>query len=232
MESDTSTDTDTEDTETDTSTETDTEDTETDTSTETDTETDTDTFDIIIYGDFLLTPLDDDTLKIIKYKGTDTFVELPTDINGQIISSIGENIFTDNSDVVAVMIPSTVTDIDKNAFSGTDITIYGESGSYAEEYANENGIPFVSTSVEYVLIGDASLDGNVNSIDALMILRCNANLTTLTDKQTFAADVSGDGAVNSLDALAILRYNAGTSSSSRCDTYEEYSSAGTIIRIL
>ena len=45
-----------------------------------------------------------------------------------------------------VTIPSSVTEIASDAFHMTsdDLTIYGEAGSYAETYANENGIKFVA----------------------------------------------------------------------------------------
>ena len=44
-----------------------------------------------------------------------------------------------------IYIPPSVTDIVLHAFAGCDnLTIYGESGSYAEKYATELGIPFYS----------------------------------------------------------------------------------------
>ena len=43
-------------------------------------------------------------------------------------------------------IPSSVTLIDKGALMGDEITIYGEKGSTAEEYANEKGLAFVDVS--------------------------------------------------------------------------------------
>ena len=41
-----------------------------------------------------------------------------------------------------VTIPASVTEIDPNAFKGCEnVTIIAEPGSYAESYANEQGIP-------------------------------------------------------------------------------------------
>ena len=42
-----------------------------------------------------------------------------------------------------IVISETVTNIDMDAFNGCDnLTIYGIANSYAEKYANENGINF------------------------------------------------------------------------------------------
>ncbi len=58
-------------------------------------------------------------------------------------------------------------------------------------------------------IGDANLDGNIDYLDAMTVLRADAELIELTDEQLIAADVNGDGSVDSLDAILILRYDAG-----------------------
>ena len=43
-----------------------------------------------------------------------------------------------------VVVPESVTKISDNAFKGSEeVTIYGVAGSYAQEYAEKNGIPFV-----------------------------------------------------------------------------------------
>ena len=47
-----------------------------------------------------------------------------------------------------VVIPGTVTEIGENAFYNCiDFSIYGLTGSYAQTYANEHQIPFVSQGV-------------------------------------------------------------------------------------
>ena len=58
------------------------------------------------------------------------------------------------------------------------------------------------------LLGDASCDGRVDSIDATLILQLDAGLiTSLLCPQH--GDVNGDGAVNALDAVLILQLDAG-----------------------
>lgn len=62
--------------------------------------------------------------------------------------------------------------------------------------------------VEYsgaVMMGDVNGDHLIDSIDALMVLRCAMQVIELTPAQLRAADVNGDGVVDSLDALVILR---------------------------
>ncbi len=60
------------------------------------------------------------------------------------------------------------------------------------------------------IYGDANDDGNVSSIDALIILQYSVELAELSETQQILADVTGDGSVNSADALDVLRYAIGT----------------------
>ena len=60
-----------------------------------------------------------------------------------------------------------------------------------------------------VTLGDVDGNGTVNAADAVMVLRSDAGLTTLTAEQTAAADINGDGTVNASDAVQILRFDAG-----------------------
>lgn len=59
------------------------------------------------------------------------------------VETIGERAFAESS-IVRINLPESVTSIADNAFADCVLTIYGESGSYAQTYAKENGIPFVS----------------------------------------------------------------------------------------
>lgn len=64
------------------------------------------------------------------------------------ITSIGVGAFSDCENLVKVTIPKTVTKIGDDIFEGgsEDVTIYGEKGSYAEQYANKNDISFKAIS--------------------------------------------------------------------------------------
>ncbi|MBE6677412.1 MAG: hypothetical protein E7597_01275 [Ruminococcaceae bacterium] len=58
-------------------------------------------------------------------------------------------------------------------------------------------------------IGDVTLDGTVNSLDAAQVLKHDAKLISLEGAKLACADYNEDGVVNSLDASGILRYDAG-----------------------
>lgn len=66
----------------------------------------------------------------------------------------------------------------------------------------------VRTSAKYTL-GDVNGDGNVNSIDAALILKYSAGSVDFTETQLLAGDFNGDGSVNSIDAAMILKKSAG-----------------------
>ena len=53
--------------------------------------------------------------------------------------------------------------------------------------------------------GDMDMDGQITSIDALIVLRYCHGLIQLTPEQLELADMNGDGAINTVDALIILR---------------------------
>ena len=65
-------------------------------------------------------------------------VKIPEGVN-----SIGQEAFIRCENLQEITIPRSVTEIGVCAFSGCDdLTIHASSGSYAEEYAKENSIPF------------------------------------------------------------------------------------------
>jgi hypothetical protein len=68
-----------------------------------------------------------------------------------------------------VEIPSSVTDIGDRVFQGCEkTTIYGQKGSYAETYAEENSIPFIAigelTSADDIVV-EYSIDSESSDID-------------------------------------------------------------------
>jgi len=62
------------------------------------------------------------------------------------VTVIGDNAFRDSNSLTSVTIPASVNNIGKGAFSRawyhTPITLFVTEGSYAEQYAEENGIPY------------------------------------------------------------------------------------------
>lgn len=88
------------------------------------------------------------------------------------------------------------------------LVIYGESGSAAQLYAENNSIEFVVTEPKYNL-GDVNFDGKVDVKDSTEILKYNVDLADFTDEQLLLADVDQNGRVNVSDASEIQRMVAG-----------------------
>ena len=60
-----------------------------------------------------------------------------------------------------------------------------------------------------LVYGDINGDGEIDSSDALVALKCDAGIVDLNEDQLNVADVNGDGAVDAADATMILKYDAG-----------------------
>ena len=101
---------------------------------------------------------------------------------------------------------------------------YNDNGNYVDMNAvyKEGYMEFETTHFsQYIItdtpletesdltVGDVNNDGKVNVLDAVMVLRHDANIIKLDDSQLKAADVNDDGKADVLDAVMILRYEAG-----------------------
>ena len=79
------------------------------------------------YGDYEYRELEDGTVEITLYVGDDTVVDIPSEIEGKRVTSIGFGAFCDCDSVTSITIPSSVTNIGESAFSWceslTSITI-------------------------------------------------------------------------------------------------------------
>ena len=82
-------------------------------------------------GDYEYIYLPDNSVEITSYNGTDAQVVLPDNISGRTISVIGENAFCENKTLETVVIPESVTAIQKQAFASCEnlknVYIYSES---------------------------------------------------------------------------------------------------------
>jgi len=59
--------------------------------------------------------------------------------------TIGAKAFADSDSLKVVVMPDSMTSIDETAFDGSDsVVIFCAPGSYAEEYAEDNDIPFIA----------------------------------------------------------------------------------------
>ncbi|WP_028516903.1 leucine-rich repeat protein [Ruminococcus flavefaciens] len=172
------------------------------------------------------------------------------------VKSIGEGSFIFCEELDSIIIPENVTSIKAWAFSccsnlnsitiknprckiedlatDTKVKIYGYNESTAKEYADKNGLEFVSigtltttssqttnqtttttlqsSQIEYNL-GDVNDDGQINAVDASSVLAYYAMISTNKDggyneAQKLSADVNNDGQVNAVDASNIMAYYA------------------------
>ena len=67
-------------------------------------------------------------------------------------------------------------------------------------------LPDPNAEIAVVLMGDMTHDGQVDSTDAMQILRYCVGLKELTALASLGADINADGDINSTDAMQILRY--------------------------
>ena len=69
-----------------------------------------------------------------------TTIILPTGL-----TEIGYGAFYNCHNLISITIPDSVTSIEERAFAYCEkLTIYAPSGSYAEQYAKDHGIPFIA----------------------------------------------------------------------------------------
>ena len=87
-----------------------------------------DTCNVIVEGSFSgnysYEKLDDGTIKILKYKGNETNVQIPSKIDGYTVTQIGSYVFGESSNVNTtiknITIPETITTIEDSAFAYCD----------------------------------------------------------------------------------------------------------------
>ena len=105
-------------------------------------------FQYLVYSNCLT---DSVTATLTDYAGEETEIIVPAYTEEGIpVTSIDEGAFADCTNLTKLEIPAEVTSIGENAFTGTaeDFTIYCYSDSYAQQYAEENGINYVLLDAE------------------------------------------------------------------------------------
>ena len=87
-----------------------------------------------------------------------------------------------------------------------NLTIYGNNGSYAQQYASTNNIPF--EVIDKKLMGDVNLDGELTISDVTLFQRYLADVIALGQEPRELLDYNADGKVNINDVTAIQVYIA------------------------
>ena len=99
-------------------------------------------------GDYDYSALDDGTIQITKYTGSDTTLTVPYEIDGYTVTEIGWYAFRNCRELENVILPESITSIGREAFYGT--------AYYNNESNWENGILYLSNC----LIATKSTDIN------------------------------------------------------------------------
>ena len=73
--------------------------------------------EVLTYGDFKYTLLEDSTVEITRYNGLDEEIEVPAEIDGAAVTSIGDNAFA-HPFIKSIVIPDSVAKIGNKAFAG------------------------------------------------------------------------------------------------------------------
>lgn len=124
------------------------------------------------------------------------------------VGTISDFSFAGCTSLEKVVIPKTVKNISDKAFLNCDkLTIFGYTNSYAQTYAEENGINFVALD-EKTLYGDVNLDGKIDVNDVTLLQRYIAGESVLTDDAVKAADFNKDRIIDVIDATAIQTFIA------------------------
>ncbi len=100
------------------------------------------------------------------------------------------------------VIPASVTDISPEAFTDKEkVTIYGYSGTYAQEYATTQNIKFVD--LNSLLKGDVNFNGNIDREDYNIL----SDIATLQLQETYlvslAGDMDDDSAIDGIDVIIL-----------------------------
>ncbi len=136
------------------------------------------------------------------------------------VTSIGRHAFGRCSELKSVTIPRSVTYIGDDAFGVNfdgihyiptkDFTIYGDSGTAAEQYAKRYRLPFASPDLASHKLGDSDGDGEITIMDATIIQRHLSMLNPYMDEPTLMqGDVDQNGRLEICDVLFITRYLSG-----------------------
>lgn len=124
------------------------------------------------------------------------------------VGTISDFSFAGCTSLEKVVIPKTVKNISDKAFLNCDkLTIFGYTNSYAQTYAEKNGINFVALD-EKTLYGDVNLDGKIDVNDVTLLQRYIAGESVLTDDAVKVADFNKDRIIDVIDVTAIQTFIA------------------------
>ena len=101
--------------------------------------------------DYEYSVLDDGTVEITKYTGSESKVAVPDEIDSKSVTKIGSGAFSRCAKLESITIPDSVSKIDNKAFGYyydngytkiSNLKIYCYSGTAGEQYAKDNGFDY------------------------------------------------------------------------------------------
>lgn len=108
------------------------------------------TMEIVTEGNYEYTVLEDNTVEIKKYMGSETEVTIPATLGGKKVTSIGEMAFNDCLELKNVTIPDSVTSIQDYAFQGCSalrIIAIPDSVTSIQDYAFSSCSSLISVTI-------------------------------------------------------------------------------------
>ncbi len=123
-------------------------------------------------------------------------------------TTIESNAFAENTKLTAAYVPVTVSSIETDSFSyPARMTMYGKSGSYAEEYADGRSIAFVATDAPITSISYAD---NAMSIGNGKTVRPTLNIEPSFDTSVVTFTSSDESVLSVSDTGAVYGNDYGT----------------------
>ena len=133
--------------------------------------------------------------------------EKPDDGSGGGSEEKGE-IVTSDRVAVADNILYCLPDFEVAEFKGLNPSATIE-GSKDGILATGNIVKLYDKTYTVIKIGDMNKDGKVNTVDALVALKCDVGSQTPDEQQRLAFDVNRDGKADTVDALVLVKYDVG-----------------------
>ena len=150
---------------------------------------------------------DEGGITITGFKGTETEVDIPSEIDGKSVTKIGELAFKECNGLTSVTIPESVTNIGSGAFEGCNIIIYGAAGSAAEKYASENSFEFAPSEIP---VSDVELSRTFAIINEGETLVVTPTITPSDATDNTLTWTSSDSTVATVENGVITAVSSGT----------------------